>query len=122
MMYYIQAPFGLLSMFTRLYLPLFFFIAFPMGSVYCSRDPQISFFNKFFIKNGSYSIIHIFKNYFIIMFSIFSFQQNKRYLNTHSLFEFVMDIYTHCIWANDCLFRCRKCGNFWLFLLEHWHW
>ena len=94
MMYYIQAPFGLRSMFTRLYLPLFFFffIAFPVGSVYCSRDPQTSFFNKIFIKNGSYSTIHIFKNYFTIMFLIFSFQQNKRYLNAHSIFEFVMDI------------------------------
>ena len=32
----------------------------------------ISFFSNFFIKNGSHGIIHIFKNYFAIMFSIFS--------------------------------------------------
>ena len=33
-------------------------------------DPQISFFINFFIKNGSHSTIHTFKNYFAIMFSI----------------------------------------------------
>ena len=42
------------------------------GSVHCSRDPQISFFNNFFIKNGSYGTIHIFKNYFAIVFSVFN--------------------------------------------------
>ena len=30
------------------------------------------FFNKTFIKNGSHGTIHIFKNYFAIMFSVFS--------------------------------------------------
>ena len=29
------------------------------------------------IKNGSYSTIHIFKNYFITIFSVFSFSNNK---------------------------------------------
>ena len=29
------------------------------------------------IKNGSYSTIHIFKNYFITVFSVFSFSNNK---------------------------------------------
>ena len=37
-------------------------------------DPQISFFNNFFIKNESYGTIHTFKNYFIIIFFNFSFQ------------------------------------------------
>ena len=35
-------------------------------------DPQISLFSNFFIKNGSHGTIHIFKNYFAIVF--FSFQ------------------------------------------------
>ena len=38
-------------------------------------DPQISFFINFFIKNGSYSTIHIFKNYFVTVFSVFSFNK-----------------------------------------------
>ena len=36
---------------------------------------------NFFIKNGSYDTIHTFKNYFATVFSVFSFQQNKRYPN-----------------------------------------
>ena len=46
-------------------------------------DPQISFFSNFFIKNGSHGIIHIFKNYFAIVFSVFNFQfqHNKFYPN-----------------------------------------
>ena len=42
------------------------------GSVHCSRNPQISFFRKTFIKNESYDIIHIFKNYFTTVFLVFS--------------------------------------------------
>ena len=41
-----------------------------MGPVHCSRDPQTSFLSNFFIKNGSHDTIHIFKNYFIIVFSV----------------------------------------------------
>ena len=72
----IQAPFGLRSMFTRLHLPLSFF-SFSFFQLFqwvlcCSRDPQTSFVKKNFIKNGSHNTIHIFKNYFIIMFSVFS--------------------------------------------------
>ena len=57
------------------------FDAFLVGPVYCLWDPQTSFFNKIFIKNGSHDTIYIFKNYFATIFSIFSFQQNKRYPN-----------------------------------------
>ena len=57
-----------------------------MGLVHCSRDPQTSFFNKTFIKNGSHGIIHTFKNYFATVFSIFNFQQNKWYPNTPVIF------------------------------------
>ena len=47
-------------------------------------DPQITLFNNFFIKNGSYGTIYTFKNYFATVFSVFSFQfqQNKFYPNT----------------------------------------
>ena len=38
-------------------------------------EQQISFFIKFFIKNRSYSTIHTFKNYFITVFSVFSFNK-----------------------------------------------
>ena len=48
---------------------------FVSGPVHCLRDPQTSFFNKTFIKNGSYGTIYPFKNYFVTVFSIFSFQQ-----------------------------------------------
>ena len=45
----------------------------------CSRallqDPQTPLFSNFFIKNGSHDTIHIFKNYFAIVFSIFNFSK-----------------------------------------------
>ena len=37
-------------------------------------DPQISLFINFFIKNGFHGTIHIFKNYFAIVFFSFQFQ------------------------------------------------
>ena len=45
---------------------------FSVGPVHCSWDPQISFFNITFIKNGSHGTIHTFKIYFATVFSIFS--------------------------------------------------
>ena len=33
------------------------------------------------IKNGSHGTIHIFKNYFAIVFSVFGFSKNKLYQN-----------------------------------------
>ena len=56
-------------------------MALSVGLVYCSRDPQTSFLTKTLIKNGSHGIIYIFKNYFVTVFSIFNFQQNKLYPN-----------------------------------------
>ena len=53
------------------------------GFVHCLQDPQISFFNKTFIKNGSHGTIHTFKNYFATMFLVFS---NKRYPNRPLMF------------------------------------
>ena len=70
-------PFGLSLLCLRLC--FFFFlsaflwlVAFPVGLVHCSQDPQTSFFNKTFIKNGSHGTIHTFKNYFTTVFSVFS--------------------------------------------------
>ena len=48
------------------------FHAFPVGPVHCSWDSQTSFFSKTFIKNRSHGTIHTFKNYFVIVFSIFN--------------------------------------------------
>ena len=38
-------------------------------------EPQISLFSNFFIKNGSHGTIHTFKNYFVTVFSVFSFSK-----------------------------------------------
>ena len=42
-------------------------------------DSQILLFSNFFIKNESHDTIHIFKNYFAVIFSVavFSFSNNK---------------------------------------------
>ena len=53
-----------------------------MGPIHYAQDPQTSFFTQTFIKNGSHDTIHTFKNYFTTVLLVFSFQQNKRYLNT----------------------------------------
>ena len=65
-----------------------------MGSAFCAfpssvfldgefcvlfMGPASTFFNKIFIKIGSHDTIHTFKNYFVIVFSVFN---NKRYSNT----------------------------------------
>ena len=43
-----------------------------VGPVHCSRDPQTSFFTHTLFKNRFYSTVHIFKNYFVTVFSVFS--------------------------------------------------
>ena len=74
-------PFGYNSHIQCLCFTLFFFffsflrkafLGFPMGPVHGSRDPQTSFFNKTFIKNGPHNTIYTFKNYFATVFSVFS--------------------------------------------------
>ena len=81
------------SVFSVLRFPLFFFLFFSRFSrrqislfTHCSRTihalftgPTATLFRKKYIKNGSHGTIHAFKNYFAIVFSVFSFQQNKRY-------------------------------------------
>ena len=49
-----------------------------LGLVHYLRDLQISFFSKIFINNESHGTIHIFKNYFTTVFSVFN---NKKYIN-----------------------------------------
>ena len=60
---------------------LFDFSVIPVGPMHCLQNPQTSLFNNFFIKNKLYGTIHTFKNYFVTVFSVFNFQQNKLYLN-----------------------------------------
>ena len=45
------------------------------------------------IKNGSHGIIYIFKNYFITVFSIFSFRKNKLYSNGSYITVFNIFVY-----------------------------
>ena len=47
-------------------------LAFPMGLMHCLWDLQTFYFTKIFIKNESYGTIHTFKNYFAIVFLVFS--------------------------------------------------
>ena len=51
------------------------------GSRVLFTRPTNFTFQQLFIKNGSHGIIHIFKYYFTTVFSVFSFHQNKLYLN-----------------------------------------
>ena len=41
---------------------------------HCLRDPQPFYSEKIYIKNEPHGTIHTFKNYFVIVFSVFSFQ------------------------------------------------
>ena len=54
------------------------FYAFPNESifsislVYYSQNPQVPLFSNFFFKTESHGTIHIFKNYFTVIFSVFN--------------------------------------------------
>ena len=67
-------------------------------------DPQISLFSNFFIKNKSHGTIHIFKNYFATVFSVFSFQfqQNKFYPNGPVIYQvryiYIYIYFLYCIY------------------------
>ena len=81
---------------------LFFFPAVivdfsPVNSalVHCSQDSQTPLFSNFFIKNWSHGTIHTFKNYFTIVFSVFS--KNKLYPNGPYV------IYIYIAFLNQCL-------------------
>ena len=62
---------------------LFMYYSWIVATTFDYFNLQISLFSNFFIKNGSHSTIHTFKNYFATVFSVFNFQfqQNKFYLN-----------------------------------------
>ena len=55
---------------------------------HCSWDPQPLYSKN--IKNRSHDTIYTFKNYFATVFSVsvFSFQQNKRYLNEPYIYNY----------------------------------
>ena len=80
---YYGSIFAFLSFFFFFPATCFDFSAVNSAHMHCSQVPQISLFSNFFIKNGFYSTIHTFKNYFATVFSVFSiqFQQNKFYPN-----------------------------------------
>ena len=76
------------SLFFFFLATLFDFSAISVGLMHYLQDPQTSLFYNFFIKNRPYGTIHTFKNYFVTVFSVFSFQfsifnfqQNSLYLN-----------------------------------------
>ena len=54
-----------------------------VGPVHYSRDSNTSFFTETFIKNWSHGTIHTFKNYFVIVFSVFNKISNTQ---THPKF------------------------------------
>ena len=64
--------------------------------VHCSWISQILLFSHFFIKNGSHSIIHTFKNYFISVFSVSIFNFSKNKLNTNG-FPITLSSSSHSI-------------------------
>ena len=74
-----RLPFGFFFFFFLFWREVRF--SFPMGLMYCSQDSQASFFTQTLIKNGFYSTIHTFKNYFATIFLIFNFSKNKLYPN-----------------------------------------
>ena len=98
---------------------LFFFLFFSRFSrrqislfTHCSRTihalftgPTATLLKKIYIKNGSHGTIHVFKNYFTLVFSVFSFQQNKLYPNRQYPFGYG--------WKLMCL---RFCFFFFFFL------
>ena len=95
-----EARFALLSTFTFLLFFVFFFSRkvwlFNQFSATCGfralfTNPQISFFNNFFIKNGSHGTIYTFKNYFVTLFfsfSVFSCIQTDPYSSDFPLSSF----------------------------------
>ena len=80
-------------------------VAFSVGLVHCLQDLQTSFFNKIFIKNGSHGIIHIFKNYFTIVFSVFTKISG---IQIHLQCTFGLAFFSKCVRLR---FICRSMGT-----------
>ena len=81
--------FAFCSLFFNFFSSLYFWLfSTSVGPIHYFRDLQTSFFSNFFIKNGSHGTIHTFKNYFVTVFLVFSFQfqQNKFYPNGQLIF------------------------------------
>ena len=67
--------------------------------------PQISLFSNFFVKIGSHSTIHTFKNYFATVFSVsvFNFSNNKfnsngPYVPKYLFTSFCCEVKSPCNW------------------------
>ena len=77
--------------------------------IYCLRTAHgtHNHFIKKSIKNRSYDTIHIFKNYFTTVFSFFSFQQNKLYLNGPKYFSCVSTYHIVSHWQKVKLYFLR---------------
>ena len=69
------STFAFLSFFFFFLAACFEFLAVNSAPVHYSQVSQTSLFRHFFIKNGSHSTIHTFKNYFATVFSVFSFKK-----------------------------------------------
>ena len=94
---------------TFAFLPLFFFffsrkvwLFNPFTTIWgfnaLFTDLQISLFNNFFIKNKSYGIIYIFKNYFTIIFFSFQFSTvpKQTYSKYYQMDGHVLKKQMHC--------------------------
>ena len=75
---------------SHIYLTFYLLFITLVDPVYCLRNSQTSLFSNFFIKNRSHNAIHTFKNYFTIVFSIFS--KNKLYPNGPILWSSSIEI------------------------------
>ena len=51
------------------------FFSWTVHNVHCSRTPKFYFSATFSLKNWSHGTIHTFKNYFVTVFSVFSYIQ-----------------------------------------------
>ena len=58
----------------RIALKMKVFCNFCVDPMHCSQDPQIQISANFFIKIKFHGNIHIFKNYFVTVLLVFSFQ------------------------------------------------
>ena len=66
--------------------------------------------NNFFIKNGSYGTIHTFKNYFAIVFSVFSFNKIS------SIFKWILNLenliyYINYFVETEVMAKCQNEAN-----------
>ena len=81
------------------------FCAFPSGSVFsCGSGALFTgstniIFSNFFFKTGSHGTIYIFKNYFAIIFSVFSFQQYAIFKQISNVIAHLLCIFAFGVWS-----------------------